>query len=194
MQKNAYAFAGSIIHEDDVPNTQVSYRWHLPDPVRFQRRIKVTIETGHANHLRDDTATTAYWYQTLPGPKLALPPVEKRLVRRPILPTSDVSEVDVQSLSPEKKAMALQREERFKEYLADRQVWVDRRAKDSQARAIKKCRDCRGYQDKVASESQIACRSSFRKCMRQCRSQEVPSNSCKRSSGHKEVVSIRLTV
>ncbi|KAK9481946.1 hypothetical protein V1527DRAFT_522355 [Lipomyces starkeyi] len=86
MQKNQFRFCGTIIHEEDVPNYQVSYRWQLPDPVRFNKKIKVTTESGHANHLRDDWSTTAYWYQTLPGPKLDILPVEQRLPRRPEFP------------------------------------------------------------------------------------------------------------
>lgn len=59
MQKNAFPFAGSIIHEKEMPPYQVSYRWHLPDPVRFNKRIKVTMEHGDANHLSDDWSSTA---------------------------------------------------------------------------------------------------------------------------------------
>lgn len=138
MQKNAFNFAGTIIHEDDVANTQVSYRWHLPDPIRFSKKLKVTLETGHGNHLRDDWSTTAYWYQTLPGPKLSLPPVEKRLPRRPVVLQDDVPQgADTANLSDEQNAFVKQREERYKEYLADRQTWVDRRATDSKNRAMK---------------------------------------------------------
>jgi hypothetical protein len=138
MQKNAFSFAGSIIHEEDVPNTQVSYRWHLPDPVRFSKKIKVTLETGHANHLRDDWSTTAYWYQTLPGPKLSILPVEKRLPLRPTINQDHVpQEAEMSKLTDEQKAMVTQREQRFQDYLADRQIWVDRRAGDSQNRAVK---------------------------------------------------------
>jgi hypothetical protein len=39
----------------------------------------VTIEHGHANHLADDWASTAYWYQLLPSPTLSILPVEQRL-------------------------------------------------------------------------------------------------------------------
>ena len=42
------------------------YRYHLADPVMFQKSISVTIEHGHANHRSDDISTTAYWYQTEP--------------------------------------------------------------------------------------------------------------------------------
>lgn len=55
------------------------YRFHVEDPIRFRRSIRVTIETGHANALRNDYSSTAYWYQrgrTQPLP--ALPPVEER--------------------------------------------------------------------------------------------------------------------
>lgn len=86
MQNNAFHFAGSILHEGDVPGCQVSYRWHLADPVRFDKRIKVTLEHGHANHLSDDWASTAYWYQTLPAPVLDILPPERRLPRRPQMP------------------------------------------------------------------------------------------------------------
>ena len=40
------------------------YRWHLLDPVRFSRSIRVSIEHGHANRRSDDFSSTAYWYQT----------------------------------------------------------------------------------------------------------------------------------
>ncbi|WVF71059.1 hypothetical protein IAT40_005856 [Kwoniella sp. CBS 6097] len=137
MQKNAYAFCGSIIHEDDLPNTQVFYRWHLPDPVRFNKKIEVTMESGHGNHLRDDWSTTAYWYQTLPAPKLDILPVDKRLPRRSQIDTDDIPEPDQSLWDDEKKKLVKQRDDRYKEYLKDREEWIERRAKDSQERAKK---------------------------------------------------------
>lgn len=104
MQKNAYPFCGSIVHEDDVPNNQVSYRFHLTDPVRFNKRIKVCLESGHADHLRDDWSTTAYWYQTLPGPKLSLPPVEQRCPRKATIPRDDVPEPDITKMTEPQQA------------------------------------------------------------------------------------------
>src|SRR5207253_9077442 len=77
-------YHGSIIHEADVPGYSVNYRFHVVDPVRFSERIKVTIEHGHGNHLSDDWASTAYWYQTLPSPTARILPVEQRLPTRPI--------------------------------------------------------------------------------------------------------------
>lgn len=79
MQKNAFPFFGSIIHESDMPGYQVSYRFHVADPIYFDKSIKVTMEHGHANHLSDDWSSTAYWYQTLPTKPISILPVEKRL-------------------------------------------------------------------------------------------------------------------
>ena len=64
MQRNAYPFFGTIVHEGDTDGFQVSYRFHITDPVRFEKSLRVTIEHGHANHLSDDWSSTAYWYQT----------------------------------------------------------------------------------------------------------------------------------
>ena len=48
------------------------YRWHVTDPIRFEKRLKVTIQAlgWRAEHrylpLQDDIASVAYWYQALP--------------------------------------------------------------------------------------------------------------------------------
>jgi hypothetical protein len=58
------------------------YRFHVEDPIRFTRRVRVTIETGHANALANDYSSTAYWYQHGVNDALpALPPVAERLPR-----------------------------------------------------------------------------------------------------------------
>lgn len=58
------------------------YRYHIEDPVFFEKSIRVTIEHGHANKLTNDYASTAYWYQTEPHkPFPPLLPVEQRLPR-----------------------------------------------------------------------------------------------------------------
>src|SRR3954454_10738478 len=58
------------------------YRFHIEDPVRFQKSIRVTIEHGHANHRSDDYSSTAYWNQAEPhAPFPPLPAVEDRLPR-----------------------------------------------------------------------------------------------------------------
>lgn len=59
------------------------YRWHLDDPIRFKKSIRVTIEHGHANDQGNDYSSVAYWYQKEPHKALPeLPPVEIRLPRR----------------------------------------------------------------------------------------------------------------
>ncbi len=58
------------------------YRFHVEDPVRFRRSIRVTIEHGHDNRRSDDYASTAYWYQSEPhAPFPPLDPVAERLPR-----------------------------------------------------------------------------------------------------------------
>lgn len=48
------------------------YRWHLPDPIRFTEDIRVTVQAlgwrsdGRYLPLRDDIASTAFWYQDRP--------------------------------------------------------------------------------------------------------------------------------
>ncbi len=42
------------------------YRYHVRDPITFEKSIRVTIEHGHNNHRSDDVSSTAYWYQTEP--------------------------------------------------------------------------------------------------------------------------------
>lgn len=65
------------------------YRWHLLDPVRFTRSIRVSIEHGHANRRSDDFSSTTYWYQHEPHKPFGILPVLQRLPRAdyPPLPT-----------------------------------------------------------------------------------------------------------
>ncbi|HZP11578.1 MAG TPA: glycoside hydrolase family 172 protein [Nevskiaceae bacterium] len=64
------------------------YRFHVSDPVYFKRDLKVTMQAlGWKSdfryaQLKDDLASVAYWYQTLPhAPLPALQPLEARAVR-----------------------------------------------------------------------------------------------------------------
>jgi hypothetical protein len=59
------------------------YRWHIEDPVRFTKSIKVTIEHGHANDQGNEYSSVAYWYQRGEHkPTEELEDVFKRLPRR----------------------------------------------------------------------------------------------------------------
>ncbi|MGC1677546.1 MAG: DUF2961 domain-containing protein, partial [Candidatus Binataceae bacterium] len=68
------------------------YRWHIGDPVRFRRELRVTIQAlgwkgdprkgAEFLPLRDDIASVAYWYQTLPAAPF------------PALPSADALRID----------------------------------------------------------------------------------------------------
>lgn len=55
------------------------YRWHLPDPIRFEKKLTVTLQQIGNDDIKlferaDDISSVAYWYQTEPHhpfPKLA---------------------------------------------------------------------------------------------------------------------------
>lgn len=78
MQKNAFLRNGSSIFEHDTGGYQTSYIFHLENPVRFRKEIKVTIEHGHANHLCNEMSSVAYWYAAEPTRVVAPPPVAQR--------------------------------------------------------------------------------------------------------------------
>ncbi|MFB3042417.1 MAG: glycoside hydrolase family 172 protein [Candidatus Poribacteria bacterium] len=70
-----YAGLHQVIRPDGVYRSQTRfgmYRWHITDPVRFERDLKITIQAlgwrsgGRYLPLQDDIASVAYWYQTLP--------------------------------------------------------------------------------------------------------------------------------
>jgi len=48
------------------------YRWHISDPVRFDKDLKVTMQAlgwrsgGRYLPLQDDISSVAYWYQAEP--------------------------------------------------------------------------------------------------------------------------------
>ena len=48
------------------------YRWHIPDPIRFEKDLRVTMQAlgwrsgGRYLPLQDDIASVAFWYQTEP--------------------------------------------------------------------------------------------------------------------------------
>jgi hypothetical protein len=80
----AYTHYGNPVNGGDgVGAAWMVYRPHTDNPVTFEKSIKVTIESGHANHRSDNFYTVAYWYQSEPDkPFPALPPVDARLPRQ----------------------------------------------------------------------------------------------------------------
>lgn len=70
-----YAGMPQVIRPDGLYDSQQRfglYRWHITDPIRFKKRIRVTMQAlgwrtgGRFLPLQDDVASVAYWYQTLP--------------------------------------------------------------------------------------------------------------------------------
>lgn len=60
-------YHGLILGGKDNWKGKISYyRYHIKDPVMFEKSIRVTIEHGHNNNRSDDWSSTAYWYQTEP--------------------------------------------------------------------------------------------------------------------------------
>jgi hypothetical protein len=57
------------------------YRFHIQDPIPFQRRIIVTCEHGHGNDRADDWSSVAYWYQI--EPHAPFPPMLPAAARLP---------------------------------------------------------------------------------------------------------------
>ena len=80
-----YSGLHQVIRPDGVYKSQQRfglYRWHIADPIRFQQDLRVTIQAlgwksgGRYLPLRDDIASVAFWYQTLPT--APFPPLPSR--------------------------------------------------------------------------------------------------------------------
>lgn len=77
-----YSGLAQVIRPDGVYQSQQRfglYRWHIMDPVRFGKDLRITIQAlgwrsdGRYLPLQDDIASVAFWYQTephAPFPKL----------------------------------------------------------------------------------------------------------------------------
>ncbi len=130
MQHNAFPMCGTIVHEEDVPGFQHSYRFHITDPVRFKKRIKVTIEHGHANHLADDFSSTAYWYQKLPTVPFGVLPVGDRL---PLRATGPGTATPAQATTDAQKAARAGAAERNEAFQKARRDFLAGRAQETRA-------------------------------------------------------------
>lgn len=70
-----YAGLHQVLRPDGVYKSQQRfglYRWHIADPIRFEKELRVTIQAlGWRSGrrylpLQDDIASVAFWYQSLP--------------------------------------------------------------------------------------------------------------------------------
>lgn len=86
-----YAGLHQVIRGDghyDVMQRFGMYRWHITDPVRFEKDLKVTIQAlgwrndGRYLPLQDDIASVVFWYQSEPHGAY------------PVLPSKDQLEVN----------------------------------------------------------------------------------------------------
>ncbi len=73
-----YAGMPQVLIPDGLNQSQQRfglYRWHIMDPVRFEKNLKVTIQAlgwrsgGRYLPLQDDISSVAFWYQTEPHKK-----------------------------------------------------------------------------------------------------------------------------
>lgn len=85
-----YAGMHQVLTPDGVYRSQMRfglYRWHIMDPIRFERELRVTSQAlgwrGNWTYLplQDDIASVAFWYQTLPTAPF------------PVLPARDFLEI-----------------------------------------------------------------------------------------------------
>lgn len=75
-----YSGLSQVIRPDGLYNSQQRfglYRWHVMDPIRFEKDLKVTIQAlgwrsgGRYLPLQDDISSVAFWYQTEPHAKFS---------------------------------------------------------------------------------------------------------------------------
>ncbi len=88
---NPYAGLHQVILPDGLYSSQQRfgmYRWHIKDPIRFEKDIKVTVQDlgwkseGRYLQQKSDISSVAFWYQTEPHQKF------------PVLPSKDELEVN----------------------------------------------------------------------------------------------------
>ena len=59
------------------------YRFHIPDPIHFEKSFRMTLDNmGWTGPRYDDYTSVAYWYQTLSGARLAELPEDQELCMR----------------------------------------------------------------------------------------------------------------
>lgn len=86
---------------DGVQRRFGQYRWHITDPVRFEKDLRVTIQSlgwqseGRYLPLEDDLASVAYWYQLEPHAPFPPLPAREALIIRDEYPLKGFGERNV---------------------------------------------------------------------------------------------------
>ncbi|MBI3118395.1 MAG: DUF2961 domain-containing protein [Candidatus Hydrogenedentes bacterium] len=86
---------------DGVQRRFGEYRWHINDPVRFEKDLRVTIQglgwqsEGRYLPLQDDYASVAYWYQLEPHAAFPPLPAKAQMVINDELPLTGFSKRNV---------------------------------------------------------------------------------------------------
>lgn len=90
LQTKQTPLFGVIQYEPQIKNGESAvYRFHLEDPIRFNKSIRVTVEHGHNNSRSDDYCSVAYWYQKEPGDTFGYLPRQKEARMTPIMRARD---------------------------------------------------------------------------------------------------------
>ena len=80
--KYSAPYHGAPIVEPETGRVS-AYRWHIEDPIPFQKSLRFTIEHGGTNETRGiDYTSVAYWYQT--HPHAPFPPLPADLTPLPL--------------------------------------------------------------------------------------------------------------
>jgi Protein of unknown function (DUF2961) len=66
------------------------YRFHISDPVYFEKSLRVSIEHGHDNNLTLDLSSVAYWYQREPHKVFPAFPTRDQRKLMPDIGTTDI--------------------------------------------------------------------------------------------------------
>jgi hypothetical protein len=66
------------------------YRFHMEEPVIFQKSLRGSIEAGHADCLTLDLVTVAYWYQSEPHKPFGPLPNRKGRQNMPDITITDI--------------------------------------------------------------------------------------------------------
>lgn len=80
-----YAGMPQVILSEKQPRFGL-YRWHIMDPIRFEKDLRVTIQAlgwkseGRYLPLQDDLSSVAYWYQTEPHAPFPKLPAKQDLI------------------------------------------------------------------------------------------------------------------